>query len=90
MSRRTFGSSRKLPSGQWQASYWHEGRRFVAPATFRTKVDAGAWLSSIESGIRAGSWIDPRGGEISFAEWCDWYFEGSPTSAQPPWLATAR
>ncbi len=77
MSRRTFGSSRKLPSGQWQASYWHEGRRFVAPATFRTKVDAGAWLSSIESGIRAGSWIDPRGGEISFAEWCDWYFEGA-------------
>ena len=77
MSRRTFGSTRKLPSGQWQASYWYEGRRFVAPDTFRTKADAGAWLSSIESGIRAGSWIDPRGGEISFAEWCDWYFEGA-------------
>jgi len=77
MSRRTFGSTRKLPSGQWQASYWHEGGRFVAPDTFRTKADAGAWLSSIESGIRSGSWIDPRGGEISFAEWCDWYFEGA-------------
>ena len=77
MSRRTFGSTRKLPSGKWQASYWHEGGRFVAPDTFRTKADAGAWLSSIESGIRAGSWIDPRGGEISFTEWCDWYFEGA-------------
>ena len=28
MSRRTFGSTRKLPSGQWQASYWHEGATF--------------------------------------------------------------
>ena len=40
LSKRTFGSTRKLPSGQWQASYWYEGRRFVGPDTFRTTVRA--------------------------------------------------
>src|SRR5579872_6408393 len=77
MSRRTFGSSRKLPSGRWQASYWHEGRRFVGPTTFTTKAEASAWLASIESAIHVGTWIDPRAGEITFSQWCDWYFEGA-------------
>ena len=89
MSRRTFGSTRKLPSGRWQASYWQDGGRFVAPTTFSSKADAAAWLSSIEASIRSGSWIDPRGGEITFAEWCGWYFEGA-THKRPTTIARDR
>ena len=77
MSRRTFGSTRKLPSGRWQASYWHEGARFLGPTTFATKADANSWLSATESSIHSGTWIDPQGGEVTFCQWCDWYFEGA-------------
>ncbi|MGA8724216.1 MAG: hypothetical protein WB565_04200 [Acidimicrobiales bacterium] len=59
MGRRTFGSARQLPSGRWQASYWHEGARYTAPNTFPTKADANAYLSNAETDILRGGWIDP-------------------------------
>ena len=68
-SRRQFGSVRKLPSGRWQASYWHVGRRHVAPITFAFKADANAYLSSIETEVRRGLWIDPLGAEVRFSKW---------------------
>jgi hypothetical protein len=37
--RRHFGSVRKLPSGRWQASYWHQGIRHVAADTFPATKD---------------------------------------------------
>lgn len=70
-NRRTFGSVRRLPSGRWQATYWHAGRRRFGPATFATKTDAGAYLSSVETEIRRGHWLDPAGGRMRFAEWVD-------------------
>ena len=33
--RRHFGNVRKLPSGRWQASYWHQGLRHLAAGTSR-------------------------------------------------------
>ena len=50
--RRHFGSVRRLPSGRWQATYWHLGRRHLGTVTFKTKGDALAWLSSVETDIR--------------------------------------
>jgi len=41
---------RKLPSGRWQASYWHEGERHVARETFATKTDALTFLSTKKTG----------------------------------------
>lgn len=55
----TFGNVRQLPSGRWQASYWHEGRRHTAPRTFDAKADGDAWLARIRTEIRTGEWIDP-------------------------------
>jgi hypothetical protein len=52
----------------FEASYWHNGRRHVAPTTFRTKSDAGAFLSSVESDIRRGVWIDPFAGRLRVRE----------------------
>lgn len=72
-SRRHFGSVRKLPSGRYQAAYWHEGRRHTAPETFRAKADAQAWLSAIEVSIVRGDWLDPLAGRVTVgryaAEW---------------------
>ena len=59
-SRRHFGNVRKLPSGRYQASYWHEGARHVAPDTFTAKADALAYLANTETDLHRGAWIDPH------------------------------
>jgi integrase len=67
--RRNFGSVRRLPSGRWQASYWHQAVRFTADRTFRTKADAHAWLATTEVDLLRGAWVDPTGGRIPFGEY---------------------
>ena len=66
--RRHFGSVRKLPSGRYQARYWHAGGRHIAPDTFATKADALAWLSRSEADIGRAEWLDPAAGKATFAE----------------------
>lgn len=51
-NRRHFGNVRRLPSKRWQASYWHNGARHLAPHTFPAKADGQAWLSAIETDIK--------------------------------------
>ncbi len=66
MSRRQFGTVRKLPSGRWQARYrTRSGDLVTAPSTFRTKGDATRWLSMVETEQSRGGWIDPRAGEVA-------------------------
>jgi len=62
MARRHFGSVRKRPSGRWQALYWQDNRIHSA-GTFATKADAQSCLSALETDLRRGEWIDPRGGQ---------------------------
>jgi len=62
----SFGNVRKLPSGRWQASYWHDGARHTAPTTFPTKGDGTAWLASVRTDIGRGAWVDPAAGSITF------------------------
>ena len=69
MGRRHFGSVRKLPSGRWQASYWHDGRRHAATETFRAKGDALAWLATKEADIVRGTWVAPPTGKVTFGEY---------------------
>ena len=66
MSRRHFGSVRKLPSGFWQATYKLNGANYRGPKTFRTKADALAYLSTVEADVLRGSWIDPELTETRF------------------------
>jgi integrase len=68
MPRRHFGSIRKLPSGRYQATYWHLAERHIGPDTFTTKGDAQRWLSTIETSIHKGEWVDPAGGRLTVAE----------------------
>lgn len=65
MGKRQFGTVRKLPSGKWQARYrTRAGDRITAPSPFMTKGDASRWLSTVETELSRGAWIDPRAGEI--------------------------
>jgi integrase len=74
--RRHFGSCRKLPSGRWQASYWHQGRRHTAPRTFAAKADALAFLSTKEADILRGEWAAPSAGKVTFGEFGSKWLEG--------------
>ena len=71
VSRRQFGSVRKLPSGRWQARYEHQGQRYPAPMTFARKGDALAWLAEVETSIRRGVWADPEAGKVTLGEWLE-------------------
>ena len=70
-ARRHFRSVRKLPSGRYQASYWHLAVRHPAQQTFETKAEALAWLSSVETDIHRGRWIDPGAGKVLFGKYID-------------------
>lgn len=75
ISRRHFGSVRKLPSGRYQPSYHQLGQRHTAPTTFGAKADALAWLAAVETEIVRREWLDPGAGTITFghyaASWSD-------------------
>jgi integrase len=70
MSRRRFGSVRRLPSGRWQVRYrTGDGRQHTAPETFATKTEATRHLAQVETDLGRGQWSDPRLGRTSFAAW---------------------
>jgi integrase len=76
--RKSFGSTRKLASGRWQARYTHPitGARVNAPTTFDAKKDADAWLSRVQTEIRDGA-LDsvPRRTRITFGDYADQWLE---------------
>src|SRR5215213_1669096 len=64
---RQFGTIRELPSGRYQARYWHLGEHVSAGTTFATKTEARRWLSSVETDLQRGDHIDPRAGSERLA-----------------------
>lgn len=73
LPRRHFGSVRRLPSGRYQASYWHEAERHAASATFPAKADALAYLSATETDLGRGQWTDPLAGKVTLRSYAnDW------------------
>lgn len=60
MTRRRFGSLRRLPSGRWQARFpLHNGELRAAPQTFATKTDAQRYLTTVEADQLRGVWRTP-------------------------------
>jgi hypothetical protein len=80
-ARRPFGAVRQR-GRLFEASYWHGGRRHVAPIRFATKADARAYLSTIEIDIRRGSWIDPLGARMQIKELAERWVESDPTKRE--------
>lgn len=62
MARETWGSIRKLPSKNFQASYMWKGKRQNAPVTFSTKTQAREWLARQRAAIAGGE--EPRARKI--------------------------
>jgi integrase len=58
----------KLPSGRYRARYrGDDGTRHSQ--IFTTKTAAKSFLSEVGADIARGQWIDPRGGQMLFADW---------------------
>ena len=72
MSRRSFGTIRKLPSGRYQARYSDaSGKQISAGTTFATKAAAHRWLATVEADLVRGTLADPAGARLRFADWAD-------------------
>lgn len=60
-NHRGFGNVRKLPSGNWQASYiGPDSVRHTGPTTWKAKLDAEGWLAQERQLIGAGAWVAPK------------------------------
>jgi integrase len=89
-ARRRFGSVRRLPSGRWQGSYvGPDGIRRSALATFKTKTDAGVWLSAVETDLSRGDWFDSEAATMPLLDWLDLVLDQSPTIGDR-WRETCR
>ncbi len=61
-------SIQKQPSGKWRARYRDPAGKEHA-RHFARRVDAERWVRSVETAKDRGEWIDPRLGQVTFAEW---------------------
>ena len=80
-STRPFGSVRQR-GRLYEASYWHNGRRHIAPTSFTNKGDARAFLSAVETDIRRGVWIDPWAGRLKVSELAQEWTTSNPNKRE--------
>jgi integrase len=59
-NRQSWGATRKLPSGRWQASYLVGDVRYTAPMTYTSKADAEGFLARTRVAVETGGWKDPK------------------------------
>lgn len=79
MSRRSFGTIRKLGSGRYQVRYRNSAGRMVAgPGTFGTKGDAQRWLATAEADQLRGTFVDQRALRLTFDEWAEEWLAAKP------------
>jgi len=71
---RTFGTVRRLPSGNYQAR-WSDpttGRQESGPTTFQTRADANAWLAARQTDLARRTWV-PGHSSSTFGDYAkDW------------------
>lgn len=84
----TFGSTRQLPSGRWQARYTGpDGQVHKAHTTFDTKGDAEAWLSTVRADIVRETWRPGSGpGKVralTFGEYAEAWLKGRTVRGKP-------
>ena len=82
MSRRSFGTIRKLESGRYQVRYRNStGRMVPGPGTFATKADAQRWLATAEVDQLRGTFVDQRGLRLTFDQWAEEWLATKPGQA---------
>jgi integrase len=83
--RRTFGTTRELASGRWQARYTLDGQRINLDETFTTRKEALGALSTVESNIASGRHVNPTHAKESVGSFARGYF-----AAKTDWSETTR
>ena len=79
MSRRSFGTIRKLGSGRFQVRYRNSAGRMVpGPHTFATKAEAQRWLATAEADQLRGTFVDQRSLRMTFDEWVEEWLAAKP------------
>ncbi len=79
MSRRSFGTIRKLGSGRYQVRYRNSlGRMVSGPTTFAIKADAQRWLATAEADQLRGTFVDQRGLRLTFDKWVEEWLAVKP------------
>jgi len=75
-TRSSFGGTRQLASGRWQAYYVLDGVNRTAPktpdrpaGTFATKAQADAWLATVSADLQRGAWVAPEPARRTLAEY---------------------
>lgn len=82
MTKRAFGTVRKLRSGRFQARYrGADGLRRAASMTFSTKTDATRWLALCEAELAKGSWVDDSAAEETLATYSARWIRERPNLA---------
>ncbi len=64
------GSIAKRPDGRWRARYRDDTGR-ERSRHFARKVDAAAWLDEVTSTLHAGTYVNPRAGNVTFQQFYD-------------------
>ncbi len=77
-SRSPWGSTRKLPSGRWQARYRVDEIWRAAPTTYRTKGDADAFLAATRADFERGTWVPPERGNIGLRTYARQWLDDKP------------
>lgn len=79
-NRASFGTTRKLPSGRYQARYPEaNGQRVTAPTTFETKRDALDYLAGVRADKMRGTFRDHRAGTAPFGPYAEEWIEHGGT-----------
>ncbi|HEX5114063.1 MAG TPA: site-specific integrase [Pseudonocardiaceae bacterium] len=77
--KRRFGSIRKTPLGEFQASYLGpDGRRHFAPHRFKKEGDADRWLTKVEALVISGDWTDPDRAKVTLTDYADKWITERP------------
>ncbi|WP_426516821.1 hypothetical protein ACPPVQ_18965 [Diaminobutyricibacter sp. McL0618] len=75
------GTVRLERSGRYRAYYRFNGELFNAPRTFETRADALAWLAGERSDRRRGTYLDPRVGRDTLADYAATWLQSRPVLA---------
>lgn len=90
MTRRRFGSVRRLPSGRYQAAYVElDGQRRPAPATFSSEAEARRWLEKVEKDLLSGRRRPSGASRVTVRAYCEYYLGENPNIG-PRWAETCR
>jgi integrase len=64
----------------WRVRYQRPDATYATQSGFETKQAALAWGRDQESAMRRGDWTDPRGGQITLAEWVETWWPAQDVS----------